>query len=103
MNLLSLLLLGGENKDATADSGKIQLHMLFIYVFIVNITFATLTYYFFYGQITNAVTYLDHVYFATVSLATIGYGDMTPTTQKARMWVSSYLFIIYTLMLSLAL
>ena len=101
MNLLSLLLFNKGNKNAIEDSEKIQLHMLFVFIFIVNIIFATSTYYFFYGQITNAVTYLDHVYFATVSLTTIGYGDMAPTTQKARLWVSSYLFLIYILLLSL--
>ena len=103
MNLLSLLLLGGDKDSESIDSNKISLQMLFVYVLIVNLTFATLTYYFFYGEISNAVTYVDHVYYGTVSLATVGYGDMTPTTQRARIWVSMYLFTIYTLMLSLAL
>jgi voltage-gated potassium channel Kch len=95
------LLFNKGYKNGIEDSEKIQLHMLFVYIFIVNIIFATSIYYFLYGQISNAVTYFDHVYFATVSLTTIGYGDMAPTTQKARMWVSLYLFILYILLLSL--
>ena len=36
-------------------------------------------------------SYLDALYFCVVSLATVGYGDLTPTTPLARMFTIVYL------------
>ena len=36
-------------------------------------------------------SYLDALYFCVVSLATVGYGDLTPTTPIARMFTIVYL------------
>jgi voltage-gated potassium channel len=36
-------------------------------------------------------SYLDALYFCVVSLATVGYGDLTPTTPLARLFTIIYL------------
>ena len=36
-------------------------------------------------------SYLDALYFCVVSLATVGYGDLTPTTPLARLFTIFYL------------
>jgi voltage-gated potassium channel len=36
-------------------------------------------------------SYLDALYFCVVSLATVGYGDLTPTTPLARLFTIVYL------------
>jgi voltage-gated potassium channel len=36
-------------------------------------------------------SYLDALYFCVVSLATVGYGDLTPTTPLARLFTVFYL------------
>ena len=36
-------------------------------------------------------SYLDALYFCVVSLATVGYGDLTPTTPFARLFTIVYL------------
>ena len=36
-------------------------------------------------------SYLDALYFCVVSLATVGYGDLTPTTPLAKLFTIIYL------------
>jgi voltage-gated potassium channel len=38
-----------------------------------------------YRDVDGSLTFLDAVYYATVSLSTTGYGDITPVTQEARL------------------
>ena len=35
-------------------------------------------------------SYLDSVYFCTITLATVGYGDLTPTTPEAKIFTMFY-------------
>ena len=72
-------------------------------VLVFNSIFATLCYFFLYGQISNATTYLDYYYFGLVTIATVGYGDMSPTTQTARAAMSLYLIFLFSFVLSFAL
>jgi tetrahydromethanopterin S-methyltransferase subunit E len=88
------------------DLAKIKLFKIFqiiIGVCILNLIFGTFSYFFLYGEISNAKDYIDYIYFGSVSLSTAGYGDMAPTTSKARIVVSVYLLFLYAFMLSLAL
>lgn len=65
----------------------------------VVILFSLLTYFFLNGEISNAKTYIDHLYFVMMSSTTVAYGDMTPTTQRARLIMSVYVFIFLYLLI----
>jgi voltage-gated potassium channel Kch len=72
-----------------------------ILLFFVIIFFSIFTYFYLYGEISNAKTYIDYLYFSTMTSTTIGYGDMVPTTQRAKLITSIYVFsflyfLIYT-------
>jgi len=45
-------------------------------------------------------SYLDALYFSVVSLATVGYGDLTPTTPTAKIFTIFYLFNGIVILLS---
>ena len=65
----------------------------------VVILFSLVTYFFLYGEISNAKTYIDHLYFVMMSSTTVAYGDMTPITQRARLIMSAYVFIFLYLLI----
>jgi len=46
-------------------------------------------------------SYLDALYFCVVSLATVGYGDLTPTTPLARLFTIIYLINGIVILLAL--
>jgi hypothetical protein len=68
-------------------------------LFVVIIAFSLLTYFFLYGEISNAKTYIDHLYFVMMSSTTVAYGDMAPTTQRARLIMSVYVFVFLYLLI----
>jgi hypothetical protein len=72
-------------------------------VLIANLIFAGILYYFFYTQISNAVTYNDYLYFSLVTTVSVGYGDMIPITSNAKTAVTLYLIFLYSFTLSFAL
>jgi hypothetical protein len=46
-------------------------------------------------------SYLDALYFCVISLATVGYGDLTPTTPLARLFTIGYVINGIVILLSL--
>jgi len=46
-------------------------------------------------------SYLDSLYFCVVSLATVGYGDLTPTTPIAKLFTIAYLINGIAILLAL--
>ena len=95
-----------EHHNIHVDLAKIKFIKIFeilIGAFFINLIFATFSYFFLYNEISNATTFIDFFYFGIVSLSTAGYGDMSATTQKARMCVSIYLLFIFSFLLSFAL
>jgi hypothetical protein len=85
---------------------KIKFSKIFeilIGAFFINLIFATFSYFFLYNQISNATTFSDFFYFGIVSLTSTGYGDMLPTTRKAKMCVSLYLLLVFSVILSFTL
>ena len=74
---------------------KIRIHHLksILLLFVIIIFFSLFSYFYLHGEISNAETYIDHLYFVMMTSTTIGYGDMLPTTQRARLITSIYVFI----------
>lgn len=66
------------------------------------VVFALLTYFFLGEEIKGARTFTDHLYFSTVTLASVGYGDMVPQTQRARMLVTVYIIFTFTFLVFVA-
>jgi len=68
---------------------------------IIIILFSLSLYTFFYGEISNASTFIDYLYFGMTTTTTIGAGDMIPTTQRVRIYITSYVFMfLYVLVFS---
>ena len=65
----------------------------------VIVFFSLITYFFLHDEISNAKTYIDHLYFVMMTSTTVAYGDMTPTTQRARLIMSAYVFIFLYLLI----
>ena len=68
-------------------------------LFAVIIVFSLIVYFFLYVEISNAKTYIDHLYFVMMSSTTVAYGDMAPTTQRARLIMSVYVFVFLYLLI----
>ena len=95
-----------EHHNIHIDFEKIKFMKIFeilIGAFFINLIFAIFSYFFLYNQISNATTFIDFFYFGIVSLSSTGYGDMSATTQKAKMCVSIYLLLVFSFILSFAL
>lgn len=68
---------------------------------IIIILFSASLYTFFYGEISNASTFIDYLYFGMTTTTTIGAGDMVPTTQGLRVYITMYVFVfLYILVFS---
>ncbi len=63
---------------------------LLAFAFALCLVFAMITYVFFRGQIRNAKTFWDYLYYAVGSLTTSDVGDMVAETDAVQMWTSLY-------------
>ena len=68
---------------------------------IIIVLFSASLYTFFYGEISNATTFIDFLYYGVTTTTTLGAADMVPTSQRARLYISLYMFIfLYVLVFS---
>jgi voltage-gated potassium channel len=68
----------------------------------ILLAFAIITHFMLGEEIKGARTFTDHLYFSTVTLASVGYGDMVPQTQRAKLFVAAYIIFTFTLMVYVA-
>jgi ABC-type antimicrobial peptide transport system permease subunit len=61
----------------------------------VSLLFALLTWVFFHGHISNAVTAADYIHYAVGTLTTSGTSDMVPKTDGVQLWTSSYVLTVW--------
>ena len=66
---------------------------------VVVFAFSLVTYFFLYDEISNAKTFIDHLYFVMMTSTTAAYGDMVPTTQRARLIMTIYVFVFLYLLI----
>ena len=69
---------------------------LVIYWVLAVLILGTLVYHWLEGW-----SYLDALYFCVISLATIGYGDLTPTTPEAKIFTIIYVINGIAILLAL--
>lgn len=69
---------------------------MIFYWAIVVLSVGTLIYHWLEGW-----SYLDSLYFCVISLATIGYGDLTPTTPEAKIFTIIYVINGIAILLAL--
>ena len=63
---------------------------------VTTLLFGTLVYHWLEGW-----SFLDSLYFCVISLATIGYGDLTPTTPEAKIFTIFYVINGIAILLAL--
>ena len=47
-------------------------------------------------------SWLDSLYFSVITLATVGYGDLAPTTPASKIFTMAYIFIGFSVFISFA-
>ncbi len=55
----------------------------------------------FYHQV-EGWSWLDSLYFSVITLATVGYGDLAPTTAWSKIFTMAYIFIGFSVFISFA-
>lgn len=75
---------------------------LLAFAFVVNLFFAVVTYFFFYGQIRGAQTFADYFYYSVGHLTTVGSGELIPETTGAKIWTSVYVLTIWVYVIYIA-
>ena len=60
---------------------------------IVIVLFSASLYTFFYGEISNATTFIDFLYFGITTTTTLGAEDMVPMSQRVRLYIALYMFV----------
>ena len=78
-----------KNSNYIIRTGLMRYVGFILMALAILVVFAVLTYFFLGEEIKGAKTFTDHLYFSTVTLASVGYGDMVPQTQRARMLVTA--------------
>ncbi|MFJ8040575.1 potassium channel family protein [Kitasatospora sp. NPDC096147] len=91
--LLALFLLREIRREYLGLPGRPAMAILLLSA-LTLVVFSS-TYYALAGEFSGLATRIDALYFTVVTLATVGFGDVTPTGQSARVVVM--LQILYTL------
>ena len=66
-----------------------------ITLFSILIFFTVFIYIFLYEEFSNCITLIDHFYFSVSTLTFVGYGDIVPISQKARLITNIFMILIF--------
>jgi voltage-gated potassium channel len=66
-----------------------------IMLFLILILFTVLIYIFLNGQYSNCNTFIDHLYFSITTFTFVGYGDIVPITQIAKLITNAFMLLIF--------
>jgi len=86
-----------QEKLITGLSNELRYYNKIARVAIFFIALGTVFYHF-----VEHLKWLDSLYFTVVTLATVGYGDITPKTDAGKLFTIFYILIGITLFLGLA-
>ncbi len=62
-------------------------------LFLVTVFIIFVGMWFYYRCEPSITTWLDAYYFTVITLTTIGYGDITPTTAFSKLFTTFYVFV----------
>lgn len=94
------------DKHDSLDLSKInftKIWKIMICVIILNFIFSFIAYSLLYNEFSNVNHYIDFFYFGMSLITNVGYGDILPTTRRAKIFVSMYLLFTYSMLISLTL
>jgi len=74
-------------------SEKVKKIKVKVYPFLTSVVFIVLAVGTLFYHFAEGWTWLDSLYFSIITLTTIGYGDLVPTTPLTKLFTIIYIFI----------
>lgn len=89
--VVPLLVLNRHQFDQSIDLSPLQIASLSSIVGVL--AYATVGSYMMQDRYVGIETWTDAIYYVIVTIATVGYGDATPTTQETKLFTLSFIII----------